>query len=60
MFSGLQSMAAGGVGGAAAAKAIGGALGAGLFLTGRGRGQDGEEGGGENGGVECKKQMSED
>ena len=54
MYSGLQSMAAGGYGGAAAAKAVGGLLGAGGYLAARGRGEDGE-----NGGDECKKQMDE-
>ena len=54
VYSGLQSMAAGGYGGAAAAKAVGGLLGAGGYLAARGRGEDGE-----NGGDECKKQMDE-
>lgn len=59
MYSGLQSMAAGGAGGAAiaAAKTVGGALGAGLYMAARGRGEDGEnEKGGED---ECRKKMDE-
>ena len=57
VYSGLQSMAAGGAGGAAAAKTVGGALGAGLYMAARGRGEDGENvKGGED---ECRKKMDE-
>ena len=59
MFSGLQSMAAGGAGGAAAAKTVGSFLGTGLYMAARGRGEDGQNDDGEKGGEECKKQMDE-
>ena len=57
VYSGLQSMAAEGAGGAAAAEALGGLLGVWGFLAARVRGEDDADG--EKGGDERKMQMDE-